>query len=504
MGTQEYTKNALPIGTKLKKGQYTIKKVLGAGGFGITYQAEAFIGNIKHKFAIKEFFISSLCERLGTTMSYSSPVKDDVEAGLKSFRAEASRLNRVKIRHANIVSINESFEENGTAYYVMEYIIGGDIRKALSGKAISEEVAKSIIAPILSALSFLHSHKITHLDIKPDNIILSPDEEDSNLMRPVLIDFGLAKHYDSEGKATSKLRFAACSPGYAPNEQYQEGGMVEFTPQADVYAIAATLFFMLTGKDPVVASDMTKDKLIKSLPETVSEDTRNAIICAMKQDRTERTQSIDSFAHDLGINLYNNETPLLHTIDVPNPVISWINDNGKYLLGIVIIIVSAYGMTKFLGKDRPIIDPDKLNHTDSLYQETNSVGLTTVDTLQSTQSDHTTISSNELPQHSDTPSQSYTPTKPPKQNDNVSLTGSSTSHDELTTSIIYLDNAVWEGKVKNRKPNGKGKMTYTASANVHGLNVEAGYYIVGDYENGKLVSGIVYDENGNKIKTLIP
>ena len=119
-------------------------------------------------------------------------------------------------------------------------------------------------------------------------------EEDSY---PVLIDFGLAKHYDNKGKPTSTVRLQGCSDGYSPMEQYVR--INEFSPFADVYALAATLFFMLTGKDPVIASEISKDYIVESLPELISERTRNAIVAAMRKDKTERTQTIRQFLDNL-------------------------------------------------------------------------------------------------------------------------------------------------------------------------------------------------------------
>ena len=272
---QRVASQALPVKTIIKgKNKYMVEKVLGAGGFGITYRVVTYHGNIAIRFAVKEYFPSNMCERIDGRLSYSGPVKADVENGLDSFISEAERLKSQNIHHPNIVGINEVIRANNTAYYVMEYINGRNVRDYLmlerNHRPLPEDEALELIRPVMAAIALLHRHKVTHLDIKPDNIVLSP-VEDSDGLRPVVIDFGLSKHYDEKGNATSKVKFIACSPGYAPNEQYQDGGISTFTPQADVYALGATLFFMLTGHDPAVAANISRDKVLAALPTTISE-----------------------------------------------------------------------------------------------------------------------------------------------------------------------------------------------------------------------------------------
>ena len=129
-------------------------------------------------------------------------------------------------------------------------------------------------------------------------------DADSGKIIPVLIDFGLSKHYDKNGKPTSTLRVSGCSDGYAPMEQYV--GIYSFTPQADVYALAATLFFTLTGKDPVIATELNKDKIVASLPESVCSKVKEAVVSAMKMRKEERTQSVRLFIENLCIEQTSN------------------------------------------------------------------------------------------------------------------------------------------------------------------------------------------------------
>lgn len=250
--------NALPAGTVLNSGQnsYKIVRVLGSGGFGITYLATSRlrVGNITipAQFAIKEYFMSDFCERESDTLRVKTgPGRQAVENSMKDFLGEARRLQQVGNGTSNIVKVNEVFEANGTAYYVMEYLEGESLRSYVNSRGkLSEQEALELLRPVIQAVDYLHSQRITHLDIKPDNIMLSR-EEDANgqpVIRPVLIDFGLSKHYDAAGHATSTVNTLGCSDGYAPMEQY--AGITTFSPSADIYALAATILFCLTGHDP--------------------------------------------------------------------------------------------------------------------------------------------------------------------------------------------------------------------------------------------------------------
>ena len=305
------TKCTLPIGAKLQspKRVYTVEQVLGQGGFGITYKVSANIrvDNVvaRTSFAVKEFFMKESCERDShDSVCYSSPVKDKVEESKKDFLAEAQRLNKISLEHPNLIHVNEVFEANNTVYYVMEYLDGGSLRIYVQQHGpLSEHEALEMMKPIFKAVDFLHQNLMTHLDIKPDNIMLKRDA-DSGKITPVLIDFGLSKHYDKNGKPTSTLRVSGCSDGYAPMEQYV--GIYSFTPQADVYALAATLFFTLTGKDPVIATELNKDKIVASLPESVCSKVKEAVVSAMKMRKEERTQSVRLFIENLCIEQTSN------------------------------------------------------------------------------------------------------------------------------------------------------------------------------------------------------
>lgn len=290
--------HALPEGTEIDSGKhrYRIVGVLGAGGFGITYKASTplRVSNVVLTgfFAIKEHFVSSDCERDATTSRVlcSNPARERVENSRKDFISEARRLHRVGIDHPNIVRVNEVFEANDTAYYVMEYLHGESLRSYVrSHGPLSEDEMLAIMQPVIDAVGCLHSARMTHLDVKPDNIMLAADE--NGHIRPVLIDFGLSKHYDSNGRPTSTINTLGCSDGYAPVEQYT--GITTFSPTADIYALGATMLFCLTGRDPKKSSEIRPGEINATLDSlNVSDHAREIISRAMTTSQFDRTQSI--------------------------------------------------------------------------------------------------------------------------------------------------------------------------------------------------------------------
>ena len=192
--------------------------------------------------------------------------------------------------------IFDLFEENGTAYYVMEYIDGeslGDMVKRRGG--ISEAEALGYVKDVASALEYIHSKNINHLDIKPGNLMKGNEDG-----RIIVIDFGVAKQYDavtSEGTTTTPV---GISHGYSPVEQYSKNGVQTFSPQSDVYALAATLFKLLTGNTPPEAIEILSEGLpVDELQEKhISRHVISAIAMAMK-GRHERTQSVAEFISNL-------------------------------------------------------------------------------------------------------------------------------------------------------------------------------------------------------------
>lgn len=308
METYEY---ALPIGTVITSPQgnrYTVREVLGQGGFGITYRVS---GNVKYgnisiegRFAIKEFFLKSACDRADdhVTLHYSAPTRAEVEDGRDAFIKEGRRLNEICTAIPGIVKVNEVFEANNTAYFVMEFLDGKDLRTTMRERLkrqgpYKETEALGIVREVGATMVEVHKACILHLDIKPDNIMLCRDEENGRDV-PVLIDFGISAHFTQKGKITHSQHTAGFTEGYSPLEQYAR--ITRFAPEMDVYALAATLFYLLTGHDPVTAGEIDSKYLMSELRKhDVSERTCCAVCRAMESSRVARTPSMAAFLNEL-------------------------------------------------------------------------------------------------------------------------------------------------------------------------------------------------------------
>lgn len=298
--------NALMKGYCLQGGarEYVIEDILGRGGFGITYKVKAklHVNNIAIDvfFAVKEYF-PDICwrdENDNSTLVAPKTKKKEVYEGLKDFINEGLKLQSVCHLNHNIVSVNEVFEANATAYYVLEYLEGGDLRQRLkdNGRPLSERQMLDVMLPIGHAVQCLHDNNILHLDIKPSNIVMRKNN-DGGENEPVLIDFGIAVHFNSVGTPTSKTPSLGISAGYSPIEQYSELKM--FDPRLDVYAFAATCFYLLTGKIPIEALNMPGGYVRSSLPAEVSQHVINAIAHAMSKEKDYRTPSISQLLMEL-------------------------------------------------------------------------------------------------------------------------------------------------------------------------------------------------------------
>ena len=295
----------LPIGTKLKsQNEYTITEVLGQGGFGITYiaTADVKVGNITVKgarFAIKEFFLLEKCKRADDGISLipmDKSLSEEVEECLEDFLTEGRRINKLCHADEHIVNVNEVFTANNTAYFVMEYLDAGNLDRYVERKGkLSGKEAKEILIPIAKAIGKMHKERILHLDIKPENIMMK--KLDDGTLSPVIIDFGIAMHFNKQGKATTNSKNKSVSVGYSPIEQY--GKIDSFMPNIDVYALGATLFFMLTGEEPRQAFDVTPEYLEDSLKGT-DDILKSAVTHAMAKEVVSRTESAEAFIEELG------------------------------------------------------------------------------------------------------------------------------------------------------------------------------------------------------------
>lgn len=242
----------LPVGTVLR-GTYRIEKHLASGGFCNTYLAKntAF----DEVCAIKEFFIKGVCERDDDTCTVSVSNSENTlsfEQQRGKFKKEARRLR--SIRNEHVVQVHDLFEENGTAYYVMDFVDGCSLSAQLKsmGKGLAEEMVWDYLRQVLDGLAAVHAAGIWHLDIKPGNIML----DKQGCIK--LIDFGASKQSDAEGGVTTSS--AICyTPGYAPSEQMAQS-YDKFGPWTDFYALGATLYKLLTNQTPPLPTDLSEDE----------------------------------------------------------------------------------------------------------------------------------------------------------------------------------------------------------------------------------------------------
>lgn len=301
MNKHESTYDTLSKGCLLKGKSYDyyIEGVLGQGSFGITYLASVRMSgelgslNTGMRVAIKEFFMRDINGRDGTSVTSGSKhgIYEDYK---RKFKREA--LNLSKLNHPDIVKVVELFEANSTAYYVMEYIDGGSLNSYIDEHGpLNENTAVALCTKIGSALSFMHSKRMLHLDLKPSNIMMRRDGT------PVLIDFGLSKQYDNNGEPESSTNVGLGTPGYAPIEQADYHDGKGFPVTMDVYALGATMFKMLTGQRPPEASSILNDGFPYGLLKKhgVSTNVIKAVESAMNPVRSKRCASVKDFIYML-------------------------------------------------------------------------------------------------------------------------------------------------------------------------------------------------------------
>ena len=280
----------------LQNKKYKIEKIIGQGGFGITYKAimkETVTGSLGNMevdvpVAIKEFFMKDTCEREEGTGKITVPSQGSravVELYRKKFVKEAKNL--AQMNHPHIVKVVDVFEENDTVYYVMQYLSGGSLTDYVKQHgALDEAIAIKYIQQIGSALEYMHQRHICHYDVKSSNILL--DDKGGAM----LIDFGISKGYTEEGHQTSSTP-VGISAGYAPLEQYQQS-LQDFSPATDVYGLAATLFYLLTGKNPPEASIVLNEGIgDKSIG--ISDTVWHAIEQGMNPRKKDRVQTVSEF-----------------------------------------------------------------------------------------------------------------------------------------------------------------------------------------------------------------
>ena len=275
--------------TLLQGGKYIIVGFLSSGGFGNTYEGVHTMMDIH--VAIKEFFPKMFCNRNENTSHVTVATQSNrelVDKLRKKFNEEAKAV--FQMNHPNIVRVLDIFEENGTAYYVMEYIDGKSLNEITKERGVLPEAeAVGYIRQVADALKYVHSLNRLHLDIKPGNIMVDKNG------KAILIDFGASKHYDDESGENTSTLMGVNTKGYAPIEQSTQS-FTSFSPATDIYALGATLYKLLTGIVPPDANLLlAEEEALQQLPNSISASTRNAVMAAMQLRRKDRPQSVDEF-----------------------------------------------------------------------------------------------------------------------------------------------------------------------------------------------------------------
>lgn len=317
--TQQGINNAsmLKVGTILR-GTYRIDSYLSSGGFGNTYVAT----NIEfdERVAIKEFFMKGVTQRDDnqTTVSVSNAENSNsFHEQKEKFKKEARRIRQLKNEH--IVSVHDLFEENGTAYYVMDYVDGENLAERMkrTGNPMSEQEVRAILPQILDALKCVHDEGMWHLDLKPANIML---DKAGNVK---LIDFGASKQLNAQKGGATTSTAISYTNGYAPREQMEQN-YDKFGPWTDIYALGATLYNLLTNKRPSLPTDIDDDintdkHISLPLPTSTSVEMRQLVLKMMQTNRLQRPQSIEDIS-ELSVkrdtkNIINDESTIMATSD---------------------------------------------------------------------------------------------------------------------------------------------------------------------------------------------
>lgn len=281
--------SSLPIGTLLK-GKYRIKSHLSSGGFGKTYLAE--YGSRNTKVAIKEFFMNTANKREadGVTVSVDRTKEnaDAFDSQLAKFKKEYERLKQISNVH--VVKVHECFEENGTAYYVMDYVEGDDLKGRLKqrGTPYAEKTVLGYLKKILDGLAAIHSAGLLYLDIKPANIMVTA----RGYVK--LIDLGASKDY-MQGAGATIFSGVARTNRYAPPEQI-DGSYDKLGPWTDFYALGATIYYLLTCNEIPTWTELNEDKSSdkrNALPMPgISQETKSLVVWLMNKDREKRPRSV--------------------------------------------------------------------------------------------------------------------------------------------------------------------------------------------------------------------
>ncbi|MBS4084580.1 MAG: protein kinase [Rhizobiales bacterium] len=364
--------HALPAGTVIAG--YRIVRVLGAGGFGITYEGESPVTG--RRVAIKEFFPRGIASRKGATeIIYAERDTDLVSWALKRF--ESSTTEQCRLKHPNIVEVFHYLAENDTGYMFMDYVEGTTLEQWLRDRPNlpSEDELRPFIEPVIDALDYLHSMNFIHRDIAPDNIMITADG------RPVIIDFGAIKLIESRTLLQAKTvhSFMVGKQHYSPPEQTREGEVLD--ARVDIYSLGAVLYRAFTGTPPADTEDRARriafgegDPLapLSEAAPHVRPELAKAIERALSFRASERQGSIEEFRTSVGWQgtpaASAPTRPVIRSaVTPPNPsYISAASQTGKRPAGarwaaiaaalVLLVVGSAYAMMSFRATEPQVVN----------------------------------------------------------------------------------------------------------------------------------------------------
>lgn len=358
---EQQKEDYLPIGTYLQGGKYKIEKSLGCGGFGNTYLVTHSILDVK--MAVKEFFIKDMNLRRDKDVVISMPkYADTFKKQRERFVEEARRIAR--IHNQNIVRVSDVFDENGTSYYVMDYIDGQSLDSYVKQQGpLSESEVLPILDQQLSALEEIHSQKpaLLHLDIKPANIMLNTDGTS------FLVDFGASKHFDENG-GIATVSSISLTKSFAPLELVDLDTQ-HIGPWTDYYELGATLYFLLTGQQPPTAAKLSQGAEL-TFPSSVSQQMRQIVSYLMQTNFRDRPQTVNDIRKRMNgchgeTTVKHEETTVKHedTLTVNKQSLLWL----KWLIAAVFIgLIVLFLLVLKCGnkpvpveKDEPVVIDDK-------------------------------------------------------------------------------------------------------------------------------------------------
>lgn len=368
----EKDRQLLPVGTELQ-GRYRVERPLKSGGFGNTYVVRN--TRFDERWAMKEFFMKGISEREGetTTVSVASASQPQFEAQREKFNKEAKRLR--KLHHPGIVHVEDLFDENGTSYYIMDYIDGGSLKEAVERHGpLTEERVRQLLPDLLDALEYVHNQQMWHLDLKSGNILLTETG------RPVLIDFGASKQLGIGGASSTSVGMTY-TQGYAPSEQVDQN-LDRIGPWTDLYALGATLYNLLSGHTPPMVSEIQEAEADAfEFPKGMSEQMRQLILWMMTPNRRKRPQSVAEVRERLSLPMTpapvghdeqddDDGTRMPDSVPTPQPhsVPFWqrLSNGQKGLIGgavaaiLVLLCILLWPKNPSNGDDTPTSDSQQL------------------------------------------------------------------------------------------------------------------------------------------------